>query len=237
MIVMNTDQAHTLRNGLLLALLFCTLFTVVPVRAGATPGAATESYRYRQQTGRNEECFEWSLEHREEPLLQAIGPEQRHQTLMEPNMATRRWYLDHPENSTHVAVWREGDELLLQGQWRGEPLDKTLQIDDAPWFQALSVSLRPFLTGSEESTEFWTLRPDKLTAHKIRARKRGQETVLVGGEEVLAHRVEVGMTGPAALLGKGRYWFRACDLVLLRYQGPGGLPGTPATTILLDTGR
>jgi len=215
------------------SLLLCCLITLGVSCAADTQAAETESYRYLQQSGKTEEHFDWILQQQEEPLLRAIGPVEEHQTLMDSAMATRRWELNIPQSETCVEARREGNSILLRGRWRGKPLDRTLDIDEAPWFQALSVSLRPFLKQPQTSIEFWTLRPDKLTVHKILASKKGREPLLLDGQEVMADKVEITMTGLAAWLGRGRYWFRASDNVLLRYQGPGGLPGVPSTLINL----
>lgn len=228
-----TKSLNRLISCRIAVLLLCSLMMVEPGQVAETQAADFESYRYLQQTGKTEEHFDWILEHREDILLQAISPVEVHQTLMDSAMATRRWELDIPQQGTCVQASREGNSIQLQGQWRGKTLDRSLDIDEAPWFQALSVSLRPFLKQQQTSTEFWTLRPDKLTVHKIRATKKGRHPLLLDGQEVTADKVEITMTGPAAWLGRGRYWFRASDHVLLRYQGPGGLPGIPATIITL----
>lgn len=148
-------------------------------------------------------------------------------------MATRLWSLTNVETGTRIQARREGNRILLQGQRHGKTIERTLDIDQAPWFQALSFALRAFLAQPQPSTEFWTMRPDKLTAHKVRATKRGKELFALGGQQVVSEKVEISLTGPAAWLGRGYYWFRASDRVLLHYQGPSGLPGVPTTTITL----
>lgn len=195
---------------------------------------ATEKHRYLQQTGDERYHFDWILDHSEGYLLRAVSDAEEHRTVMDDAMETQRWMLTNRQDDTSVEARREGNLIVLQGRFHGKGIDKVLAIDDAPWFQSLSSSLRSFLSTPQQTTEFWTLRPDKLTVHKVRASKKGVETLDLGLQQIEADRVEVGLTGIASLLGRGRYWFRTSDRLLLHYQGPGGLPGVPATTITLQ---
>jgi len=195
---------------------------------------AAESHRYLQQTGDERYHFDWILDHSEGYLLRAVSEAEEHRTVMDEAMVTRRWTLTNPKDDTAVEARREGNRIVLQGRFHGKGIDKVLAIDDAPWFQSLSSSLRSFLRTPQQTTEFWTLRPDKLTVHKVRASKQGVETVDLRSQRIEANKVEVGLTGIASLLGRGRYWFRTSDRLLLHYQGPGGLAGVPATTITLQ---
>lgn len=149
-------------------------------------------------------------------------------------MATRHWNLTNPADDTSVEAHREGNQIILSGRFRGAPLEKQKDIDDAPWFQSLSTSLRGFLSSCQTSTVFWTIRPDKLTVHKVRATQKGMETLNLGEQKFETIKVEIRLAGIASLFGRAHYWFRANDLLLLQYRGPGGLPGIPATTITLQ---
>jgi len=199
-----------------------------------TAASATESHRYLQHSGDNSYYFDWILDRSDGYLLRAVSDAEEHVTVMDDAWATQRWSLTNTAEDTAIEAFREGNRIVLQGRFRGERLDKEMTIDDAPWFQSLSSSLRPFLYTPQQSTEFWTLRPDKLTLHKVRACKKGREMLKLGHNQVEAHKVEVRLTGIASLFGSGCYWFRSSDQLLLHYQGPRGLPGIPSTTITLE---
>lgn len=196
---------------------------------------ATEIHRYLQQTGDERYSFDWILDHADGYLLRAVSDAEEHRTVMDDAMVTWRWTLTNPKDDTAVKARREGNQILLHGRFQGKEVDLELEIDEAPWFQSLSISLRSFLDDPQQTAEFWTLRPDKLTIHKVRASKKGLELLDVGSQRILADKVEVGLTGIGSLLGRGHYWFRTNDRLLLRYQGPRGLPGIPATTIILQS--
>jgi len=202
------------------------------------PGTAaafrTETHRYLQQSGEESYHFDWILTETDGYLLRAVSTAEEHRTLMDETMATRLWNLTNPTEDTEVEARRVDNRIELKGRFHGEPLDMSLAIDDAPWFQSLSTSLRSFLADPEESTEFWTLRPDKLTVHKVRAIKKGRDVLDLGQHSVEAQKVEVRLLGLASLFGRGNYWFRVSDRLLLHYRGPSGLPGIPCTTITLE---
>lgn len=212
--------------GFVLLLFFAILIT-------SAAASASESHRYLQQSGDSSYYFDWVLDHSDGYLLRAVSDAEEHRTEMDETLGTQRWTLTNPAEKTRVQAVREGNRILLSGHFQGKRLDRELAIDDAPWFQSLSTSLRAFLATPQPTTEFWTLRPDKLSLHKIRASKKGSEILDIGRNTVEAHRVEVRLTGLASLFGSGCYWFRTSDNLLVRYQGPRGLPGIPTTTITL----
>lgn len=218
------------RAGRWALLLAALVLFFAPCTAKAS---CSESHRYLEQSGEKSHYFDWILDKTDGYHLKAVSTTEEHRTFMDEAMVTRRWSLTNPAEDTTVQARRDGNRIVLKGRFHGRQVDKELSIDEAPWFQSLSTSLRSFLATPGESIEFWTLRPDKLTAHKVRATKKGLETLTLGERQIEAYKVEVCLTGLGALLGRGRYWFRASDRLLLHYRGPGGLPGIPVTTITL----
>ena len=218
------------RNALLSILGLC-LLTLLPATGFSEP---LEGYRYRQQTEDKIEYFDWLLEKPGDFHLSAVSDSEIHRTALDNNLNTESWSLDNPEQQTSVKARREADRIILTGHWHGERIDKQLRIDAAPWYQAMSLSLRTFLASSQDSLEFWTLRPDKLQPLKLRVTKKELETVQIEGQPVEAQRLEVRLTGLGSLLGHSLYWFRPSDGLFLKYQGPNGMPGLATTTITLE---
>lgn len=215
---------------LLMCLLGLFLF-LWPVPAEAV---RTEVHRYQQKSGDNSYYFDWILDESDGYLLRAISTFDEHRTVMDQTMATRHWHLSNPADDTSVQAYREGNQIVLTGRFCGAPFEKRKDIDEAPWFQSLSTSLRALLSSNHTSTEFWAIRPDKLTVHKVRATQKGMETLNLGEQTFETKKIEIRLTGIASLLGRAHYWFHASDLLLLQYQGPSGLPSIPATTITLE---
>ncbi|MHB1400552.1 MAG: hypothetical protein ACYDAI_18590 [Trichloromonadaceae bacterium] len=200
---------------------------------GPVQSRASQSVRYRQQTGDQVQLFRQTLEPGPPWRLSADRAEARHLTIMDQELATQRWKLTQTGKGTEVSAQREGNTLRLTGQFQGKPADQVLQLDDVPWFQALSVSLRTLLTSKSGEQEFWMLRPDTLEHHKLRGVRQGLETLELGGQAVPAWRIEVRLTGFKSLFWKSHYWLRQSDGQFLRYRGPSGPPGAPMTEVEL----
>jgi hypothetical protein len=195
--------------------------------------ASADSYRYRQQTGQEASEFLWTLKMGREIRLTAESSEDCHLTLMDSSLATRQWSLVNPGAATEITVRREKDVLLLSGQFEGKAVKRVIEIDSAPWYQALSLSLRTLRDPEMGSLEFWTLRPDNLEVHKLRAVRKGVEMLEVEGEQVAALRLEVRLTGLKAMFWHASYWLRESDGVFLRYRGPSGPPKWLETEVRL----
>jgi hypothetical protein len=211
-------------------LLLFTLFAQILCPA---ENASAVSYRYLQQTGSKSQEFVWTLKVGKENRLTSESSMDRYVTVMDPSFATLQWRLDNPAEATEVTVRREKDVLQIRGTFKGKLLKRDVEIDSHPWYQALSLSLRALCDPKKESLEFWTLRPDNLEVHKLKAVRKGLETLTVEGKQVLALRLEVSLRGLAGLFWHCSYWLRESDGVFLRYQGPSGPPGWPETEVRL----
>lgn len=210
------------------------LLGVVLLLPSMSFGKPLENHRYRQQTGDTVEYFDWLLEKPGDFHLAAISEKEIHRTILDDQLRTQRWTLESPTERTSIEARREGNNILLNGRWQGQPIQEQLEIDAAPWYQALSLSLRAFLASSQDRMEFWTLRPDELKPLKLRVVKKGLETLWLDGRPTEAQRLELRLTGLGSLLGYSLYWFKTGDDLFLKYQGPNGMPGLKTTTITLD---
>jgi hypothetical protein len=117
-----------------------------------------------------------------------------------------------------------------------QPREKKSSTGSDPWYQALSLSLRALRDAEKGSLEFWTLRPDNLEVHKLRAVRKGVEMLEVDGKQVAALKLGVSLTGLKAMFWHCSYWLRESDGVFLRYRGPSGPPGCPETEVRLVGG-
>ena len=203
------------------------LFLALLVPALALGG---ERHRYRQQTGEEIRHFDWRLEGGEELRLLSSSPDEEHLCVLTPSLQTLRWALRRPGERTEVRARREGERLHLEGTFRGKAIRRTERLDEAPWFQALSLSLGGLARGKGGEVEFWTLRPDTLELHRMRALREREEVIEVGGRSLRATLVTIRPVGLAGLFWKGRYWFDD-DSRFLRYEGASGPPGSPTTVV------
>lgn len=207
-------------------LLFCAVERVLA--AGAA--LQVERHRYQQSVGSETQTLDWQLQGDE--LKTRLGSE-RDLTRVDAALATRSWELVDETVDTAVRVERSGNLLLISGRLRGEPVARERRIDGAPWFQTLSLSLRPFLASSQQTVEFWVLRPKTLKPYKLCAQKQPAELIEVDGAEIMADKLEIKLAGIGGLFWQAHYWFRPADRLFLRYVGPSGLPASPQTVVTL----
>lgn len=199
---------------------------------GAAGGvcAATETHRYRERTGAAVRHYRWSIDAGDTVRIVSTDGERTFTAWCRRDGATLRW--ERAEAGGRLRVVREGNRLRLEGLHRGRTVDRSEPIDDAPWYQPLSFSLRGVADGGRGgATRFWTLRPDDLSVWSMTAVAVGREAVPVSGARVSAVKVEVRPAGWRSGFWRCHYWFRAADGVLVRYRGVHGLPGTPETVV------
>jgi len=214
-------------------LLATVLFGLVGQRVWGSDAPWSESHRYIEVTGAQRSWFAWRLEAREQVVeISAEGEDEVSHCRCDRSGAFSAWRVDGPGRS--LAAVREGRTIILTGTTQGKTVDLRIAIDDAPWFQALSYSLRSFVHADTQTIDFWILRPDDLTAVKMRAVRKDTERVALDGGMVEALRVRISPVGLIARLWHGDYWYRLSDGVLVLYRGVHGLPGTPRTEIRLQ---
>ena len=150
---------------------FFTVMVISLICLSSANGADQEHYQYRNRTG--DTCFQmdWSLKQDQGFRLTSRTDQDTTLTITDTRYATIRWEYNHPSDRTAIVAERKGDCIHIDGRLRGDKLHRVLSIDTAPWYQATSLSLRPFIFSSQEQIKFWTLRPGKLTAHKLTASK------------------------------------------------------------------
>lgn len=205
----------------------CLTMLLIPCAAQA----AQEQHRYRESTGANTTQFDWTMDRADGIRILASEPASRFLTQCNDDGSTVPWQIN--DTQRNIQARREGDRLLLSGTAAGQTYAEAHDLDAAPWYQALSYSLRVWLASDAERVEFWTLRPDTLDAVKLRARRMGVEPLETRGGPVQAIHVELRANGVLAPFWKADYWFRADNRLFIRYQGVNGLPGTPETVIEL----
>lgn len=225
-----------LQQRLRLYLAVAAASLLIPFWIGCCPrafAAALEHYSYEQTTGDSVKTLDWRLE-ADAPyrLVADIGPE-RDITRVDELMATTSWKVTDQAADTDFRVWREGDRLQIEGRFKGEAIRETREIDDAPWYQALSVSLRPLVGSPREDLEFWSMRPDTLEVHKLRVTSREEEDFDIMGEKTRTVKLEIRLAGFRSMFWKCHYWLRKSDGLFLKYEGPSGPPGWPMTRVTL----
>jgi len=203
---------------------------------GGPAGAVntTQSYLYQERSGVKVKEFIWNRSSSNQEELVTVNEENA--TLINHCDLSGQTLAWHFKQGTLIDIHarREGNLLILTGILRGEKVERTEPLDDRPWYQTLSFSLRGFLSSGEGKRSFWMIRSDNLELVSIQAEKMGIEEVLVLGRKVQAQKIEIRKDGIFASLWHGEYWFRTEDNLFVRYQGVHGPPGTTETLVQLS---
>ena len=203
------------------------LVIMIAWNLAAYAGQADQEVRYYVESrGGISHNVLWRLNRGEGFRLTCRGSEGVHTTRTDDAYDTLSWCIEDPSNETSIRAERNDNSISIRGKFRGKAVDKQVDVDADPWFQASSFSLRGFVVSDLESIQFWTLRSNTLKPYKLQATKKGLETITVRGEPVAAVRVELRLTGWKGPFWKSDYWYRPGDGLLLRFEGAGDAVGS-----------
>jgi len=211
---------------------------VLPVVAalllGAAPAEESVTYRYHsidEETGavvgESSRLVRRFSDDRIEVLLawksfaDSTSGTQRY--LVDNEYATLEWSVQSPGQNTDYSGWREENVLVVRGTLRGEVVDESIEIDDKPFYLNPSFNLQSFARSGREKLEFRTLRPDKLSEHKMKVKVEERTTIEIQGKEYSAVRLKWGLTGFKSYFFNQNLWFRESDGVFLRAEPRDGV--------------
>ncbi len=185
---------------------------------------------YVIKTGSSERYCRWHLEKKRHYIHTFETTQKKDTTIIQPEFDTVMWQVEAPAEHTDITATKNGDTIDLKGEYHGEAVCKKIQLDQYPWFQSISVSLRPIASTGISKVYFWSIRPDNLKAYKMVATKKDQQLVCLDGQQIKARRIEIRPYGFLAPLWKCDCWFSE-DGIFLKYKGAGWPPGSPDTEI------
>jgi hypothetical protein len=190
-----------------------------------------EVHHYLETTGDNEKKVTWQLKKNDLFELTYISEDEQHTTTTGPHYDTRLWHVVADNGTTDFTAERMDRTIRLDGIFKGKPVDKKLSIDNLPWYQATSLSLRRLVKSKDRKESFWTIRFDTLTVHKIRAIKQEMVSIDSNSTRIEGVRIQLSLTGLLTPFWKSDYWFTLPKGVFFRFKGPSGPPGAPVITI------
>lgn len=190
-------------------------------------------YTYQEKVGDTIIPFYWKVE-RSGGRVKVIVYEEEKSFInsCSENGATWEWRFVY-KNKHDINAVRNGNVLTISGTKGGKKVERVIELDDRPWFQPLSYSLREFLDSSKKEVSFWTIRADTFEPIVLVARKKGIELVTFQEAEVSAQKIEVRAEGFSSHFWSGSYWFRKSDNIFLKYRSVHGFPGTTETVVTL----
>lgn len=212
-------------------------FCVAMLLMATIAPASAPVLRYREQTGNDSFLFSWQADTAQDGATVVVTQHQGEETFRSvntPEGITSSWhYTKVPD--TDVRVERKGNQLHFQGRVAGETIDKREPIDERPWFQPLSYSLRCMVARNQGQASFWTIRTDTLEALTLKAELGGSDQLpQTSNHSLHANRVTIRLDGLMSALWSAEYWFRQGDNLFVQYRGTHGPPGTAETVISLE---
>lgn len=207
-------------------------WTLLLALVGLAPESAAADYRYVEIEGDRRSEFTWDLEPGDPVRITVIQGPRRFVTWCRSDGATLRWELQDADG-THITVERRGGGLEFHGIRGDAAVAHTVAIDEAPWFQALSYSLRAVLRQPQTTQTFWTIRSDTLEVLRMQARVLAGADGPPDGDTAEGRQVRVRVAGWQSALWHADYWFRGGDDLFIRYRSIHGPPGAAATEVHL----
>ncbi|MDY6904229.1 MAG: hypothetical protein SWH61_06060 [Thermodesulfobacteriota bacterium] len=217
-----------MRRGSILFAGLLSLVLIVPAF-----GAIVEHYQYIREESGEQVPVKWLLEKEDGYKLNYQAADVKTVTETDCDLATLRWFCENPPEGTDIRAERYNNTIRLTGMLEGKPLNRVVSIDDAPWFQATTLSLRSFVLSGKTEMPFWILRPHSLKPYKLIAKKETVEYRDVLGQSVEAQKVRISAGGVLAALWSCEYWFKKDDGMLIQCETPKGPPGSPEVVIRL----
>jgi len=156
---------------------------------------------------------------------------------VDPHLAARTWAFENPGENTNITASREGNKIILKGQSKGSPIEKTFKINELSWNQTFNIGLEKFVLSPEQSMIFWSIGtkgPGNMKITRFKVKKKGIETITLNGKQVEAVYITISLTGLLSIFWTGNYWYRKSDGVFLRYTGKSG-PGTGVSIMELTS--
>lgn len=202
-----------------------------------TLSACAQEYRYAGLFGDN--SYEISVrKYQEEGKPKLVLEEEKRYSehTFHPNMGTEKWVLRDEKEDHQFTARRVGDQIHIRGTFQGEPIDKTVAVDERLWFNKLDHGLSYFAASDQQELSFWVLKlVSDMDPIKLNAEKEGIEQLTMDGQTYEA--IKIKLTIDNFLLSKlwsAELWYRTSDGLFLRYEGTNGGPGTPKTIIELE---
>ncbi len=189
-----------------------------------------ESHTYLKTIGKKSEKVQWCVQKSETFEMLYSTKRETSLTKTDQKMSTILWSKINSAQKTNLSALRKEEEIHIKGVFKGEPVDKKVMIDKAPWYQATSWSLRNFILSEEQSKEFWMLRTTTLKPYKVLVKKIGEETMADAGQTQTI-KAELRIQGFLSHFWKSNYWFRKSDGVFIRFEGASGPPGAPLAVV------
>ncbi len=145
-------------------------------------------------------------------------------------VGTVSWRRIDEQAGTDFRAEREGNVIRVSGSLRNRKVSRENRIDAAPWYQIFGPAILDLLPTGTREREFWTVDPEKLSAHKMLVKRVGVERITVRGFIADAFKIHFSPAGALAPFWGADFWYRQSDWTYLASRLP-ELGGVTVTEI------
>ncbi|MFH1045558.1 MAG: hypothetical protein V1727_01160 [Candidatus Omnitrophota bacterium] len=164
--------------------------------------------------------------------FQALASDYTHteEYLLGPTGETEKWKVSRPDEGANYSGEKKDNQLLIDGLFKGKTVHATIKLDTLPFYFEPKFNLTTFVLSELEKTKFLILRGDALTTLLMQAKKQGEETLTIQGQEIAVIKVYYAATGLGEKYYKRLLYFRKSDGMLVKKEDPAGPGGTTILT-------
>lgn len=155
--------------------------------------------------------------------------------ILNPDYSTSKWKISNINKNIYLEGERNGNIIKLKGIFKGNPVDRIIEINSNPWIEQWEIGLESFILSGENQKLFWSINPDNLNQiGEFIAIKNGDEIIDLNGAKIDTIKVKVTLTGFIGNFFHFDFNFRKSDGRLLVENYPADTRGIPTKVELID---
>ncbi len=196
-----------------------------------------EEYNFRQRKGARETTNTWTRVMVKPGRIDLTATKRDsgefNKMICDDGYNILEWRYTNKKNRTGLHAVRKNGSVHVSGEVKGKPINKTISVETSLWYQVPEFAIGRKLAAGQDSVIFAMFWIDKMAFFNMKAVRIGDEKIRIGGKDVDTMKVEVKLTGFKSIFWHSNYWFRKSDLLMVKYVGVNGIPGTKVTVIEL----
>jgi hypothetical protein len=204
--------------------LLVSFFLVLPSYAGQTVHYKT----YYPSTGEEFNRFYGSSEknlsggYQVHWVIEEDGKVTKEDYTLDEDFGTLRFRVVNVDEKTDYIGERKERSVFIRGQFKGAKIERTMEIDERPFYYNPKVGLTAFVRSGEKQGMFWGFQNKELQVYPMKASNEGPDRISVNGEDVEAVKVYWTVDDFRSVFFKRTYWFRGSDGLYLKQKTDGG---------------
>jgi hypothetical protein len=142
--------------------------------------------------------------------------------ILDERFETLSFRVTNIEEETDYTGEKKGSVIFIQGQYKGQKVERAMTIDERPFYYNPKIGLSAFVRTGRRNGKFWGFQNRELKVYPMKAFNKGLDVISVNGEDVEAIKVYWTVDDFRSAFFKRIYWFRASDGLYLKQTTDGG---------------